>query len=264
MNSAIDIQNPHFDRAALRSAIQEKYSEVARTPECEFHFVTGRPLAERLSYSEDMLNAIPSGAIDSFAGVGNPFSIAPIPEGAVVLDIGSGAGMDSLIASRIVGPNGKVVGIDMTSAMVERARDNARQMDARNVRFEQGYAESLPFADESVDVVISNGVINLCPSKTEVYDEIYRVLKPGGRIQIADVLLTDPVPTASVDLIHLWTDCVAGGLLDEDYLRMLQDTGFVDFAIYSVYDVFSDARIARSAARYGARGVCIRGTKVGG
>ncbi|MCX7161134.1 MAG: methyltransferase domain-containing protein [Proteobacteria bacterium] len=194
-----------IDVARLRSEVQAKYTEVATTPEKGFHFHTGRRLARMLAYPESVVTNLPDVVVESFAGVGNPFSIGDLPAGATVLDVGSGSGFDALIAAQLVGPHGRVIGVDMTLAMLEKARANARLVGLTNVEFREGLAEELPAPDNSVDVVISNGVINLCPDKLRVYREIYRVLKPGGRIQIADVVVQKPVPEDAKEDVDLWT-----------------------------------------------------------
>ncbi len=197
--------NLDLDIGALREAISEEYKVVAERPQQGFHFHTGRFLARMLDYSEDWLANLPEASIESFAGTGNPFSLGNILPGERVVDIGSGAGIDSLIASKMVGPEGRVVGVDMTPAMLEKARQSAKLVAAANVEFKEGYMERLPVADEWADVVISNGVLNLTPDKTTALAEMYRVLKPGGRLQIADILVEAPVPEAAKNQIHLWT-----------------------------------------------------------
>lgn len=189
----------------LQQAIAAEYSEVANTPDKGFHFNTGRPLARTLGYEESWLEAVPEDSIISFAGTGNPFSLGPIRSGETILDIGSGAGTDSLIAARMTGPEGHVTGIDMTDAMVAKARSSARASGMTNVEFTRGQAESLPVADESVDVVISNGVFNLVPGKAAALKEMYRVLKPGGRLQIADILLERELSEEAKGMVDLWT-----------------------------------------------------------
>ena len=189
----------------LREEIKLKYREVAETPEKGFHFHTGRPLAEMLSYPMEVVDSLPGRVVESFAGVNNPFSMGDLREGETVLDIGSGAGFDSLLAARMVGPTGRVVGVDMTEEMRRKAAENAGLVGTTNIEFRDGLAEALPVPDASVDVVISNGVINLCPDKLAVYREAYRVLKPGGRLQIADVVVGKAVPESAVADIDLWT-----------------------------------------------------------
>jgi SAM-dependent methyltransferase len=194
-----------IDIEQLRAQIQEKYREVATKPELGFHFHTGRRLAAMLAYPPDEIDALPDEVVESFAGVNNPFTMGAFRPGETVVDIGSGAGLDALLAARMVGPAGRVIGVDMTPAMREKATANARRCGLANAEFMAGFAEALPLADASADVVISNGVINLCPDKLAVYREIFRVLKPGGRVQIADVVVQKPVPQEAKEDIDLWT-----------------------------------------------------------
>lgn len=199
------VQPAKVDRDQLRTAIKDKYTAVAETPEEGFHFHTGRPLAKMLGYDMADVDTLPVATVDSFAGTGNPFSMGRLRPGEVVLDIGSGAGFDSLLAARQVGPAGRVLSVDMTMAMLERTREGARALDLRNVDARLGYAEALPVDDASVDVVISNGVINLTPDKLAVMGEVRRVLKPGGRVQIADIVVHLEVPQDARDDIDLWS-----------------------------------------------------------
>ena len=189
----------------LRKEVQLRYTEVAKNPDQTFHFHHGRPMAEILGYTMDQVDAMPAQAVESFAGVGNPFSLGSIHPGETVLDVGSGAGFDSFIAGQAVGPAGKVIGVDMTEAMLDKARDIARQMGMGQVEFRQGFAEELPVPDGSVDVAISNGVINLCPDKYKAFDEIFRTLKPGGRLYLSDIVVHKPVPDAAKANVDLWT-----------------------------------------------------------
>ena len=193
------------DRDELRRRISEKYSDVALNPDLGFHFHTGRPLAHMLGYPLDVVDQLPPGAVDSFAGTGNPFLFGDLAPGETVIDIGCGAGFDSLIAARHVGPTGRVIAVDMTEAMREKARSGARELGFAHVDVREGYAESLPVADGTVDVVISNGVINLCPDKQAVFREMFRVLRPGGRIQVGDILVHRVVPQDAKDDIELWS-----------------------------------------------------------
>ena len=189
----------------LRAEVKLKYREVATTPSKGFHFHTGRPLAAMLGYPLDVVDALPAQVVESFAGVNNPFSMGDLRAGQVVVDVGSGAGFDALLAARMVGPSGRVIGVDMTAEMREKAADNARLAGVANVEWRDGLAEELPLDDASADVVISNGAINLCPDKRAVYREIHRVLRPGGRIQISDVVVQKPVPAEAKADIDLWT-----------------------------------------------------------
>lgn len=189
----------------LRAAVQAEYEQVARDPEQGFHFHTGRPLADRLGYSDAWLDGVPEPTIASFAGTGNPFSMGELASGARVVDVGCGAGIDTLIAARMVGPEGRVVGVDMTPAMLSKAEAGAEAMGADHVECHLGVGEALPVEDEWADVVISNGVINLMPDKARAFAELWRVLKPGGRLQIADIMVQREVPQSAKEKIELWT-----------------------------------------------------------
>ena len=192
------------DLALLKSEIKKTYASVSEDPERDFIFPTGRPWAEDLGYPEELTN-VPDTAVESFAGVANPWTLGRLAAGQRVLDLGSGAGTDSLIASQMVGEQGHVTGIDMTTEMLAKARAAAAEMSAANVEFLEGEVERLPFADATFDVVISNGVIDLIPDKDAVFAEIFRVLTPGGRIQIADVTIQNPVSAEGRRNIDLWT-----------------------------------------------------------
>jgi SAM-dependent methyltransferase len=194
-----------LDVGVLREAIREEYAEVASNPEKGFHFHTGRSLAHMLEYAEEWLEDIPESSIESFAGTGNPFSLGEILPGERVLDVGCGAGIDSLIAAKKVGPDGRVIGVDMTSSMLEKARYAAYEAGIANVEFREGYAEALPVDEGWADVVISNGVLNLMPDKEAALIEMSRVLKPGGRLQIGDILVQKAVPESAKRKIDLWT-----------------------------------------------------------
>jgi SAM-dependent methyltransferase len=194
-----------LDIGQLRQAIQEEYAEVALHPEQGFHFHTGRPLAALLGYQEEWLDGIPEPAVASLAGTGNPFSLGEIEPGERVVDVGSGAGLDSLIAGTMIGAEGQVVGVDMTPAMLEKARGSAAEAGFANVEFRQGFGEALPVPDGWADVVISNGVLNLMPDKSAALAEMWRVLKRGGRLQIGDILVQKEVPQAAKEDIALWT-----------------------------------------------------------
>jgi arsenite methyltransferase len=200
-----EVRPAAVDVETLRCQISDKYTEVAKTPEKGFHFHTGRPLALMLGYPEDILQTLPAGTVESFAGTGNPFTMGELRPGETVLDIGCGAGLDSLIAARQVGQSGRVVSVDMTPAMLDKAAAGAREAGIGNIEFRKGLAEALPVEDASIDVVISNGVINLCPDKMAVMQEVNRVLKPGGRIQIADIVVHKELPQDAKDDIDLWS-----------------------------------------------------------
>src|SRR6266496_3918838 len=196
---------PDLDLHELRQAIQAEYAEVAQHPTNGFHFHTGRPLARLLGYDDAWLEGIPEGAIESFAGTGNPFSLGTLRPGERVVDVGAGAGIDSLIAATMVGPTGQVVGVDMTTEMLGKARRNAVAAGLSNVEFREGYGEALPVPDGWADVVVSNGVLNLFPDKSAGLREMARVLKPGGRLQIGDIIVQKAVPESAKRKIDLWT-----------------------------------------------------------
>ena len=193
------------DTQTLRQAVQRRYAEVAGNPEQTFHFHHGRPLAEMLGYSMAQVDAMPPRAVESFSGMGNPFSLGSIQAGETVLDVGSGGGFDCFCAAQAVGSKGKVIGVDMTEAMLEKSRAVAEEMGLVQVEFRQGFIEELPVSDDSIDVVISNGVINLCVDKHQVFRDIFRTLKSGGRFYLADVVVNKPVPDAAKANVDLWT-----------------------------------------------------------
>lgn len=194
-----------LDTVALRQAIQAEYTEVATHPDRGFHFHTGRPLARLLHYADAWLAGVPERAVASFAGTGNPFSLGVLQPGEHVIDVGCGAGLDSLIAACMVGVQGHVIGVDMTPAMLAQARAAGAEAGLANVEFRAGYGEALPVPDGWADVIISNGVLNLLPDKATALREMARVLKPGGRLQIGDILVQEAVPEEAKEDIDLWT-----------------------------------------------------------
>ena len=194
------------DPLALREEVKAKYRAVAVDPHGGYHFHTGRPLAHRLGYDEAAVAALPDNAVEAFAGVGNPFSLGVLKPGERVVDLGSGGGFDCFIALGQIGPNGRVVGVDMTEEMLRRSRAAATAIGLHNVEFRQGVIEDLPIEDSSADVVISNGVINLCANKRRVFAEVMRVLKPGGRLQFADIANSKEIPAGALRNVDLWTD----------------------------------------------------------
>ena len=193
------------DVGVLRSEIEKTYTEVSTEPAKDFIFPTGRAWAEELGYPEPELSQVPEATVESFAGVANPHSLGRIEQGATVLDLGCGAGTDLLIAAQMTGPTGRAIGVDMTPAMLGRAAASAREMGLANVELHESLIEAVPLDDGSVDVVISNGVIDLVPDKERVFDEIDRVLRPGGRLQLADVVIHEEVSEDARARIDLWT-----------------------------------------------------------
>jgi len=194
---------PNVDLSTLRRAIQDEYAVVAQEPDQGFHFHTGRPLARILGYRDEWLEGVPESAIESFAGTGCPFRSRVLAAGEKVVDIGCGAAIDTLIAAGMVGNEGRVIGVDMTPAMLDKARAGAAEF--ANVEIHEGFGEDLPIADGFADVVISNGVFNLMPNKPAALAEMHRVLEPNGRLQLADILVQRAVPDAAKERIELWT-----------------------------------------------------------
>lgn len=245
-------------------AVSEMYADVAGNPEKTFHFPTGRSACRFVGYPDDRLDALPPTAVESFAGVGYPFAADVCVPGQFVLDIGSGSGTDVLIASGLVGPKGKVYGLDMTKAMLEKAGRNAKIANAVNVELIEGNAETIPLPDASVDIVTSNGVLNLVPDKPRCFTEIFRVLRPGGKIQIADIVLGKPIKPESQNDPQLWAECIVGAALQDDYLTMFANAGFRDLAVVRELDYFSgssDSDTRKVAAKYGAKTIVLTGTR---
>jgi SAM-dependent methyltransferase len=258
---AQELRPAQVNRDDLRQEIKAKYTEVALEPEKGFHFHTGRPLATMLGYADEVVARLPVSAVESFAGTGNPFSMGALKPGETVVDIGCGAGFDTLQAARQVGPSGKVIAVDMTEAMLGKTRTAAESLGLVNIEPRLGYAEELPVPDASVDVVISNGVINLTPDKAAVMREIHRVLKPGGRFQIADIAVRIEVPQDAKDDINLWSSCIAGALLDDEWRWLLDNLGFSDVRWGMEVDVFSGSIHESDAAEFETRGVTFTGRK---
>jgi SAM-dependent methyltransferase len=200
-----DDRSTPVDPEALRDEVRAKYREVAESPHATFHFHTGRELARRCGYEMAPIDDLPDVVVESFAGVANPFALRDVEVGERVVDVGSGAGFDSLLAAGAVGPTGAVIGVDMTPEMLTKSRRNARTLGLDHVEFREGLAEALPIEDGWADVVISNGVFNLCPDKRAAFDEVFRILRPGGTLQFADIANGRPVPEEAIREIDLWT-----------------------------------------------------------
>jgi SAM-dependent methyltransferase len=250
-------------KAFIFHAVQEMYADVAACPDKTFHFPTGRLACLFVGYPAAELDQVPATATESFAGVGYPFSADVVREGDTVLDIGSGSGTDTLIASTRVGPRGAVLGLDMTAAMRAKLQGNIETMGLTNVRVLDGNAEEIPLADASVDVVTSNGVLNLVPDKPRAFAEIARVLRPGGRLQIADIALAKPVSDRDRLNPNLWAECVVGAVVEDDYVALLRAAG-LDITVVSRFDYFAGSAsdsTRRVAHGLGAHAVVLRGRR---
>ena len=252
------LDQPAVDLEALRASIRAEYAAVASEPDRGFHFHTGYRLAAILGYPQEWIESLPRGAVVSMAGTGNPFALGDIRPGERVVDCGSGAGTDALIAARLVAPTGRVIGVDMTPEMLATARVNADEAGISNVEFREGLLEALPVETGWADVVISNGVLNLVPDKAAALAEMHRVLRPGGRLQVADIVLERSVSATSKQDVSLWTGCIAGGLQEDELLALIEAAGFVDVELVPGDDVFAGAPQQSSAADFGTRSAGIR------
>jgi SAM-dependent methyltransferase len=244
-------------------AVEEMYTDVASRPGAVFHFPTGRLASLFVGYPADQLDCLPAQATESFAGVGYPFAANVIRDGDTVLDIGSGSGTDTLIAAMLTGGSGVVYALDMTRAMREKLQRIVAAKQVGHVRVIEGNAEHIPLPDASIDVVTSNGVLNLVPEKPAAFSEIARVLKPGGRLQIADIALRVPVSDQSRADPRLWAECVVGAITENDYLSLLRDAG-LSVEVLSDLDYFAgsvNAGTRRAAHGLGAHAVVMRGCK---
>jgi SAM-dependent methyltransferase len=244
-------------------AVEEMYTDVASRPGAVFHFPTGRLACLFVGYPADQLDCLPPEATESFAGVGYPFAANVICEGDAVLDIGSGSGTDALIAAMLTGPTGVVYGLDMTRAMRQKLERNVAAMKIGHVHVLEGNAEQIPLPDASIDVITSNGVLNLVPDKPAAFAEIARVLKPGGRLQISDIALRVPASEQSREDPRLWAECVVGAITDDDYVSLLRAAG-LSVDVFGELDYFAgsaNASTRRAAHGLGAHAIVMRGRK---
>ena len=247
---------PQLNTTDLEQKVKNMYREVALNPHEKYHFEMGRALAERLGYDPKKLDQIPQEAIESFAGVGYFFDYASINEGDKVLDLGSGSGMDSFLAALKVGKTGTVTGMDMTDEQLQKAEGLRDQYGFSNVSFHKGYIENLPFEDNSFDVVISNGVINLCPDKSKVFKEVGRVLKPGGRVAIADIVSEKSLPDNVVCDATLWASCIGGASREDQYSVALKNGGlYIVAAMNNESYAFISSSAQSASKKYGVKSV---------
>jgi arsenite methyltransferase len=251
-----------IDAAALRERVQEMYRDVAERPGGDFHFETGRAVAERLGYPADWLDAVPRDALASFAGVGHMLDLATIAPGDTVLDLGSGSGTDAFIAAHLTGPTGRVIGVDMTDAQLAKARRLRDVVGLSHVAFVEGLIEEPPVEPGSVDVVISNGVVNLAPDKDGVFHAVARALRPGGRLAVADIVSARELMERTRRNVSLWAACIAGAVPHDQYLGAIEAAGLRVEMVRANRDYrFLSPRACAAADKYGVTSVTVLATK---
>jgi SAM-dependent methyltransferase len=251
----------NVDPAALEAKVKDMYKMVALHPEGRYHFELGHALAGRLGYTAEQLHSIPWAAVESFAGVGFYFDLAELRPGEVVVDLGSGSGMDVFYAAGAVGPSGQVLGIDFTPEQLDKARDLAAADGFANVEFLEGHIDLLPVMSDSVDCVISNGVINLVPDKRQVFAEVTRVLRPGGRLALADIVTERPLTEAIVCNVDLWASCIGGASHENDYFAALADAGLVAETVRSNDYGFLSGSARGATETYGVKSISVLARK---
>ena len=252
---------PIVDTVVLRDHIRAMYREVAQQPDGDFHFELGRRVAERLGYPAEWLDAVPAEALASFAGVGHMLDLAAIEPGDTVLDLGSGSGTDAFVAAHLTGPAGRVIGVDMTDAQLAKARRLRDGLDLEHVRFVDGLIEDPPVEAGSVDVVISNGVVNLVPDKAAVFAAVARALRPGGRLAIADIVSARELIERTRRNVALWAACIAGAATHDDYISAIEAAGLrVEVVRANAYG-FLSPRARAAAEKYGVTSVTVLATK---
>jgi arsenite methyltransferase len=247
-----------LDTQELEQRVKHMYEEVARDPDADFHFETGRALAERLGYAADDLDRIPAQAIDSFAGVGHFLDLAALEPGEAVLDLGSGSGMDSFLAALAVEPEGRVVGVDMTDQQLAKARVLAAEAGIDNVEFREGYIEDLPVEADAFDCVISNGVINLSPDKAAVFGAVARALRSGGRLALADIVTTEQLPEGVTCDASLWAACIGGAMQRDAYREAIESAGLeiIEWRENEQYRFVSE-RADNAVRKYGVKSISL-------
>jgi ubiquinone/menaquinone biosynthesis C-methylase UbiE len=251
-----------LDVDKLENAVKSVYEDVAADPDGEYHFEMGRTLAERLGYPPEHLDHVPVEAVESFAGVGYHFDLADIEDGDDVLDLGSGSGTDVFVAALHTGDAGSVTGLDMTDGQLAKARSLRDDRELENVSFEHGYTEDVPFEDGTFDVVVSNGVINLSPDKAQVFEEAHRVLAPGGRLAISDIISEEVMPESIKNDEDLWAACIGGAEQIDRYTSSIEAAGFSvsDVRENTQYEFVSE-RAANACEKYGVKSVTLGATK---
>ncbi len=252
---------PVVDTGELRDHIRAMYREVAEQPDGDFHFELGRPVAERLGYPSEWLDAVPPDALASFAGVGHMLDLAAIEPGDTVLDLGSGSGTDAFVAAHLTGPTGRVIGVDMTAAQLAKARRLRDGSGLEHVRFVEGLIEAPPVDAESVDVVISNGVVNLAPDKDAAFGAAAQALRPGGRLAIADIVSARELVERTRRNVALWAACIAGAVPREDYLGAIEAAGLRVETVRDNAYAFLSPRARTAADKYGVTSVTVLATK---
>jgi ubiquinone/menaquinone biosynthesis C-methylase UbiE len=256
--------NSKVDPRELESKVKEMYRDVATNPRGEFHFEMGRALAERLGYSPADLDRVPAAAIESFAGVGHFFHLAALRPGEAVVDLGSGSGMDTFVAALKVGPTGRVLGVDMTLEQLAKAEVLRRQQDFRNVTYLDGHIEKTGLQPDTADCVISNGVINLVPDKARVFAEAARLLRPGGRLAIADIVADVQLPDSVVCNADLWAACIGGAAQRDSYRELIERAGFKVRTDQDNPDYrFISDRAMGATRKFGVKSVSILAVKSG-
>jgi arsenite methyltransferase len=252
-----------LDTEELDAKVRQMYRLVAEEPHAAYHFEMGRPVARRLGYPDDLLDSIPAGAVDSFAGVGYFFDLAALRAAERVIDLGSGSGMDAFVAARLVGPAGRVVGVDFTVEQLAKARRLAAHASLRHVEFHEGRIESLPADDDSFDCVISNGVINLSADKPRVFAEAARVLRPGGRLAIADIVTEQQLTESIVCNADLWASCIGGAAQQDAYRAAIEGTGLRVERIRPNRYEFLSKQARNASAKYGVKSISLFAVKPG-
>jgi ubiquinone/menaquinone biosynthesis C-methylase UbiE len=249
------------DTNALDAKVQHMYRLVAEEPHGSYHFETGRALAERLGYDVEVLDRIPAEAIESFAGVGHFFDLAELGPGEQVIDLGSGSGMDAFVGGHLVGPAGQVVGVDFTQEQIDKARRLAARSGVDHVQFRSGRVENLPWGDATKDCVISNGVINLCSDKAAVFAEASRVLRPGGRLAIADIVTERQLTESIVCDVDLWASCIGGAAQEDAYRRAIESAGLRVVAMRTNPYTFISPSAREATSTYGVKSISLLASK---